>query len=204
MFHFQLGQYPSALFRAVPECCFVGSDSERAHKRLYHYRPHIPGLLPPCLKRKLHHMAATPSLREIPAWEKSQPQDCNSASQEANMLHSFTWSFCQPKNLGPSQNHTHLKHITAGKPAAKIQRVLKISTRFIPPTPPQNKRNILWSLNCSQVCNASSSVGVPTHMEKTHGTKCQMYDHTVLVFIVFSLRWFYITPLTPIWKATKI
>lgn len=63
-------------------------------------------------------------------WEKSQPQDCSSASQEANMLQSFMWSLCQSKHLGPSQNHTHLKHSTAGKPAGKIQRVLKNSARF--------------------------------------------------------------------------
>lgn len=59
---------------------------------------------------------------------------------------------------------------------------------------PWNKINILLSLNCYQVCNASSSAGRPTHMEKTHSTKCQMHDYLVLFSVVISTRWFYIWP----------
>lgn len=178
-------------FSVVPECCFLGSGSGGAHKLLHHYRPPIPALLPPCLKGKLHYMAGIPGLREIPGSGLQLPF---LGSKHALQFHVESLPIKAYRVISKSHSpETQHCWEACWKDSESFESLSK--TYFFPPW---NKRNILWSLNRSQVCNASSSVGAPTHMEKTHGTKCQMYDHLVLVFIVFSPRWFYITPLTPI------
>lgn len=174
-------------FQVVPECCFLGRGSGGAHKFLHHYRPPI--LLPLCLKRKLHYMAGIPSLGEIPA---SGLQLCFPGGNHAPQFHVESLLVKASGTISKSHSpETQQCWEDCWKDSERFENLSKTS-----PPLPRNKRNILWSLNCSQVCNTSSSAGAPTHMEKTHGIKCQMYDHPVLVFIVFSPRWFYITPLT--------
>lgn len=125
-----------------------------------------------------------------------EPSHKTATPQEA-MHHRFMWSPCQSKHLGTLQKNELFKFrltwkkILLGSLLQRFRLFWKISARFFFPW---NKRNILLSLNCYQVCNASSSVEGPTHMEKTHSTKYQMYNDLVLFSTVISTRWFYIWP----------